>query len=85
MDRMTAIAALLGAAGPIPPTVHTTEKHAPIGKGRVVGWDNVKPSNKVGRNDPCPCESGKKFKKCCLNKPKKAEVSNEDMGSHSDG
>ena len=23
---------------------------------------------KVGRNDPCPCGSGKKFKKCCLNK-----------------
>lgn len=22
----------------------------------------------VGRNDPCPCGSGKKFKKCCLNK-----------------
>jgi SWIM/SEC-C metal-binding protein len=22
-------------------------------------------SNKVGRNDPCPCGSGKKFKKCC--------------------
>lgn len=21
---------------------------------------------KVGRNDPCPCDSGKKFKKCCL-------------------
>jgi preprotein translocase subunit SecA len=21
--------------------------------------------NKVGRNDPCPCGSGKKFKKCC--------------------
>jgi hypothetical protein len=20
----------------------------------------------VGRNDPCPCESGKKYKKCCL-------------------
>ena len=20
---------------------------------------------KVGRNDPCPCASGKKFKKCC--------------------
>ncbi len=20
---------------------------------------------KVGRNDPCPCDSGKKFKKCC--------------------
>ncbi|MDB5313584.1 MAG: motif protein [Gemmataceae bacterium] len=23
---------------------------------------------KVGRNDPCPCGSGKKFKKCCLNR-----------------
>lgn len=22
---------------------------------------------KVGRNDFCPCGSGKKFKKCCLN------------------
>ena len=23
------------------------------------------PTAKVGRNDPCPCGSGKKFKKCC--------------------
>lgn len=23
---------------------------------------------KVGRNDPCPCGSGLKYKKCCLNK-----------------
>ena len=23
---------------------------------------------KVGRNDPCPCGSGKKYKKCCLKK-----------------
>lgn len=23
-------------------------------------------SNKVGRNDPCPCGSGKKYKKCCM-------------------
>ncbi|MCL1843781.1 MAG: preprotein translocase subunit SecA [Defluviitaleaceae bacterium] len=23
---------------------------------------------KVGRNDPCPCGSGKKFKQCCVNK-----------------
>ena len=22
-------------------------------------------SHKVGRNDPCPCGSGKKYKKCC--------------------
>lgn len=24
----------------------------------------------IGRNDPCPCGSGKKYKHCCLNKPK---------------
>lgn len=24
--------------------------------------------DKIGRNDPCPCGSGKKYKKCCLNK-----------------
>lgn len=23
------------------------------------------PSPKVGRNDPCPCGSGRKFKRCC--------------------
>jgi len=22
-------------------------------------------SEKIGRNNPCPCNSGKKFKKCC--------------------
>jgi len=21
---------------------------------------------KIGRNDPCPCGSGKKYKKCCM-------------------
>ena len=27
--------------------------------------DNRAVSSKVGRNDPCPCGSGKKYKKCC--------------------
>jgi Flp pilus assembly protein TadD len=26
----------------------------------------VSPLRKVGRNDPCPCGSGKKYKKCCM-------------------
>ena len=26
----------------------------------------INPNRDVGRNDPCPCGSGKKFKKCCL-------------------
>jgi peptide deformylase len=28
----------------------------------------VREKPKISRNDPCPCGSGKKFKKCCLNK-----------------
>ena len=28
----------------------------------------VTSSTRVGRNDPCPCGSGKKYKKCCLGK-----------------
>ena len=27
------------------------------------------PGLKVGRNDPCPCGSGRKYKKCCIDKP----------------
>lgn len=32
--------------------------------------NNINPYSKVGRNDPCPCGSGKKFKKCCINQQK---------------
>ena len=27
---------------------------------------------KIGRNNTCPCGSGKKYKKCCLNNPRKS-------------
>ncbi|QDV49882.1 hypothetical protein Enr17x_19030 [Gimesia fumaroli] len=27
----------------------------------------IRQDARVGRNDPCPCGSGKKYKKCCLN------------------
>jgi hypothetical protein len=30
--------------------------------------DAIRANPKIGRNDPCPCGSGKKYKKCCLNK-----------------
>jgi uncharacterized protein YecA (UPF0149 family) len=39
---------------------------------RSEGGDGSKQSTpreqKVGRNEPCPCGSGKKYKKCCANK-----------------
>ena len=31
-------------------------------------------AHKVGRNDPCPCGSGKKYKKCCLRNAQQEEV-----------
>ncbi|MBM7068170.1 SEC-C metal-binding domain-containing protein [Actibacterium sp. 188UL27-1] len=27
---------------------------------------DVELSKKLGRNDPCPCGSGRRFKRCCL-------------------
>ena len=33
----------------------------------------VRKEKKVGPNDPCPCGSGKKYKKCCMQKDKLAE------------
>lgn len=30
--------------------------------------------SKIGRNDPCPCGSGKKYKKCCLPKEQQRSV-----------
>ena len=36
--------------------------------------------SKVGRNDPCPCGSGKKYKKCCIDKPVNFEQSTKPKG-----
>ena len=33
--------------------------------GDVMGSTYRREAPKVGRNEPCPCGSGKKFKKCC--------------------
>lgn len=30
------------------------------------GTSYVAPAEKVGRNDPCPCGSGRKYKQCCM-------------------
>jgi len=33
---------------------------------RILSEPHHNPFKGIGRNDPCPCGSGKKFKKCCL-------------------
>ncbi len=38
----------------------------------------------IGRNDPCPCGSGKKYKKCCLNKPAEIARPVDDPASRSE-
>ena len=35
------------------------------GAGDMQVQQVVRSGDKVGRNDPCPCGSGKKYKKCC--------------------
>ena len=39
----------------------------------VVKKQPVKKAQKIGPNDPCPCGSGKKYKKCCMQKEKMGE------------
>jgi hypothetical protein len=57
----------------------------------AVGHTFVRTSAKVGRNDPCPCGSGKKFKKCCEGKSsgevRAASVREqfEQLSGHSEG
>lgn len=36
---------------------------------------------KIGRNDPCPCGSGKKYKKCCMIKDEERKM---DSSSHAE-
>ena len=45
---------------PLPPAVRNLIEPAPP--------PPIIRKEKVGRNDPCPCGSGRKYKRCCLNK-----------------
>jgi hypothetical protein len=36
-----------------------------LAKTKIAGNSRAKPKTRIGRNDPCPCGSGKKYKKCC--------------------
>jgi hypothetical protein len=45
---------------PTPEIVHNSAQSAQITKTNPT---------KTGRNDPCPCHSGRKFKHCCLGHP----------------
>jgi len=63
-----------GNAEATPASKPATPAHTPMPERLLrpapVGTQNshVRPPPKVGRNDYCPCGSGLKFKKCCLQK-----------------
>jgi preprotein translocase subunit SecA len=50
------------------------EKQADLAAAEQVSAEPVKPETirnrqeRAGRNDPCPCGSGKKYKNCCIRK-----------------
>lgn len=48
-----------------PPQRQQVLKPAPTPPSSPAAPVNTSSSKKVGRNDPCPCGSGKKYKKCC--------------------
>ncbi|MBR6708245.1 MAG: SEC-C domain-containing protein, partial [Clostridia bacterium] len=54
------------AGGQVPPRAPGGASPAvrPASAG-TAGTPIVRQTPKVGRNDPCPCGSGKKYKKCC--------------------
>jgi preprotein translocase subunit SecA len=55
VERKESVSAYSGAPGPEAPPDPGAHKVRPV----------VRAEPKVGRNDPCPCGSGNKYKKCC--------------------
>ena len=51
--------------GHTPPEIGSAPSDSPYQEFDLTFDDSVKPV-RIGRNDPCPCGSGKKYKKCCM-------------------
>ncbi len=50
----------------LPPTTPPAAKETEREKAPAAKVEPYHAQTKVGRNDPCPCGSKKKYKKCCL-------------------
>ncbi len=53
------------AAQQIPRAILVLHKIAKLRAARSPRKAEPKRQTKIGRNDPCPCRSGKKYKRCC--------------------
>jgi len=47
------------------PMVSSLTKKSPFVRRKELGGEEGKKKKKIGRNDPCPCGSGLKYKYCC--------------------
>nr|WP_243277875.1 SEC-C metal-binding domain-containing protein [Clostridium yunnanense] len=57
--------------GGLPVIIWNKLYHEKLEKIQIAWRDGIfaiKKSTKIGRNDLCPCKSGKKYKKCCGSK-----------------
>lgn len=68
IDRVSSFSAWQLRPRDAPPLTHFERAESAPGRPKIpTTWTEVRPhvGAKVGRNDPCPCGSGKKFNKCC--------------------
>ena len=47
------------------PPVKSVFRNVATNRSQEGPKEPAKAKDKIGRNDPCPCGSGKKYKKCC--------------------
>ena len=64
LQELAEVPELLPDPCPEPPKLHNSAQR-PTGRQQPYR----RPTPKIGRNEPCPCRSGRKFKHCCLEKP----------------
>ena len=67
LDRLFHIQAVKGEAPPAPTPRPVAPPRLTLNRGEEDAAPQApvhRPADKVGRNDPCPCGSGKKYKKC---------------------
>lgn len=75
--RASMLLAAVGAVGMVP-MIREKSRHSPPGQGKKSRLRPM-PGNKIaiGRNDPCHCGSGKKFKKCCSDQHVNSQIVKE--------
>lgn len=78
MSRMAAMAemmalTLMAAPMPYSPSMDISDTGAPKKVSKYLRRGTPMMYGGTPRNSPCPCGSGLKYKKCCINKPQSPE------------